>query len=114
MDKFHIPLPGQLVAGPVPLSAIVILRPDPAATAPSIQSVAWPASLPALHNLIHWRAIGRHIDGGKAGLAVMGRIARHVPLAILTRPQDLKALDALADIAIPAQNGHQTVTRLDF
>lgn len=97
VDKFHIPLPGQLATAPVPLSAIVMVRPDPAATVPSVQNIAWPASLPILHNLIHWRAIGRQMDGGKAGLALMGRMARSVPFVILTRPQDLTALDRLAD-----------------
>jgi hypothetical protein len=108
-DKYLVRLPDRLVTAPVPLAAVMVLRPDAPGTDPVVEAVPWPESAPLLHEMVHWPAVGRALDCGQAGLARLAPVARHVPISILRRPADLNRLEDLADcierMAVTRQGG---------
>lgn len=98
LDKYHLPLPGQFRGRPMPLAAIVVLRPDTDCRAPRIEPVGWPESLPLLHHMVIWPGVAKRLDSGKAGLARMAMVARRVPVVVLHRPDDARQLGTIADM----------------
>lgn len=97
IDKFLVRVTDQFASSPVRLAGVVVLRADPAISEPFLEPVPWPDSAALLHGLVHLPDFGMLLDSGRAGLSIMTRIARSVPVFILRRPIDMGKMDRIAD-----------------
>ncbi|WP_114393486.1 hypothetical protein [Oleisolibacter albus] len=98
LAKFHMPQLHVFQSEPVPLAAVLVLRPEPGRTAPALEQLTRPEAAALLHRVIHRRESAAALDGGRAAFRWATALAQRTPVHLLRRPQDLGRLDALCTV----------------
>lgn len=98
LAKFHMPQLHVFQSDPVPLAAVLVLRPEPERTDPALERLPRPEAAALLHRVIHRRETAAALDGGRAAFRWATALAQRTPVHVLRRPQDLGRLDALCAV----------------